>query len=107
MTKKILILLFFSFSIFVSSCVEDSSKNVEYPGFKAVSIAMLCPSTPTNVANDDVFISFEDESFRPKPNTWYKTDFNIWYKTGSDVSIVNAPVSFEVQTTGYTSHCSK
>ena len=107
MTKKIFLLLFFSFSIFVSSCVEDSSKNVEYPGFKAVSVALICPSTPLNVNNDDVFISFEDESFRPKANTWYRTDLNTWFKTGSDVSVVNAPVSSGVQTTGYTSHCSK
>jgi hypothetical protein len=60
-----------------------------------------------NVDGEDVFISFEDESFRPKANTWYRTDLNTWFKTGSDVSVVNAPVSSGVQTTGYTSHCSK
>ena len=112
MTKKILTILIISLSIFISSCKKDDSNNVEYhPGFKAVSFVngINCPGTPEDISNDDVLISFVDYSYRPKANTWYKTEGTtgvLWYKTGSNVSVVNTPVSYGgLLNTEYTAHC--
>jgi hypothetical protein len=92
--QRLLIILATLF--FVISC-KKSNSSVKYPGFRAVSCVLLCPGTPVSIsAADEVFISFANSSYRPQPNTWYKTEFNIWYKVGSDISVVNAPMSFEV-----------
>jgi len=97
------ILFYFLLLILFSSCVkENTSTTVQYPGYK-VDSAVFCPGTPQK--NQDVLIFFDRTSFITSPNTWYKTEFNWWYKTGSDISVVNAPVSQGVLETPYSKSC--
>ncbi|MBP6387377.1 MAG: hypothetical protein KA327_12235 [Pseudarcicella sp.] len=58
-------------------------------------------------------MSFVDEndnevSYQPRPNTWYRMcngSACMWAKTGSDVTPVDSPISFDFIKTEYTSPC--
>jgi hypothetical protein len=111
--KKIFSLLIALF--FIISCSSDSSSE-DFTGkvFYGVATASCAPTTIENLTPDEyVFMSFVDEndnevSYQPRPNTWYKMcngSACMWAKTGSDVSPVDSPVSFDFINTEYNSPC--
>jgi hypothetical protein len=97
------------------SCSSDSSSS-DLTGkvFYGVATASCAPTTIDNLTPDEyVLMSFVDEndnevSYQPRPNTWYRMcngSACMWAKTGSDVSPVDSPISFDFIKTEYTSPC--
>jgi len=91
--------------LLTSSCSKSGSpsKTIVNPGFKMDSSRFCIAPNPSG--GNGGFITFDEDSYRPTPNTWYKTSNNIWYKTGSDVNVVEAFASFRVLSTPYTKSC--
>ncbi len=99
--------------LFFISCSSDSSSE-DFTGkvFYGVAIADCNPKSITNLSPDEyVLMSFVDEndnevSYKPKPNTWYRTSFGgFWVKTGTDVSPKNSPISFDFKSKEYNAPC--
>jgi hypothetical protein len=101
--------------VFLSfSCSSDSSENLKGKVFYGVASATCLPTTIDNLTpNEYILMSFVDEndnevSYQPRPNTWYRMcngSACMWAKTGSDVSPVDSPISFDFIKTEYSSPC--
>ena len=95
-----------SFILVIVAIVLFNSCTIEDPKYKVVSMVTLCVNGPFDVTNENYYIDFDDDTFTPQPNTWYKSEFGgLWYKTGSDVTPTKAAVHYSVLSIHYSDYC--